>query len=222
MTINNLKTFITNEIKISTLVHGNKNKLKRPSLALLRCKLTFEIFELGLISVQNDFWNFRAWPYCGAKWLLKFSSLALLRCKLIFEIIELGLIAAQNDFWNFRAWPYCGANRLGLIAVHQCINIYKNVEILLFQRTWVACWVFPWRCRYFFGFHRSWWDFRGRSGTLARPRGLNPREIVLLGHATFYSNTISKHLQVFKKSFKTPKIRKSYLEHKFNFNHYDT
>ena len=24
------------------------------------------MFELGLIAVQNDFPNFRAWPYCGA------------------------------------------------------------------------------------------------------------------------------------------------------------
>ena len=32
----------------STLVHGNQAKPKCPSLALLRRKLTFEIFELGL------------------------------------------------------------------------------------------------------------------------------------------------------------------------------
>ena len=49
---------------ISTLVHGNKAKLKRSSLALLRCKMTFEIFELGLIAMRTDFSNFRAWPYC--------------------------------------------------------------------------------------------------------------------------------------------------------------
>ena len=75
--------------KICTLVHGNKAKQKRPGLALLRCKMTFQIFGLGLIAVQNDFSNFRAWPYCGAKWLSKFSGLALLRCKF--------------------AWPYCRA-----------------------------------------------------------------------------------------------------------------
>ena len=46
-----------------TLVHGNKAKLKYPIVALLWCKSTFEIFELGLIAVQNDFFNFRAWPY---------------------------------------------------------------------------------------------------------------------------------------------------------------
>ena len=43
---------------ISTLVHGNKAKLKRSSLALLRCKMTFEIFELVLITVQFTFPNF--------------------------------------------------------------------------------------------------------------------------------------------------------------------
>ena len=44
-----------NETLISTtLVHGNKAKLKRPSLALLRCKMTFEIFELGLIAGHNE------------------------------------------------------------------------------------------------------------------------------------------------------------------------
>ena len=75
--------------------------------------------ELGLIAVQNDFLNFRAWPYCGANCLSNFSSLAFLRCKSLFQIFELGIIAVQNVFSNFRAWPYCGAKRLGLIAVHQ-------------------------------------------------------------------------------------------------------
>ena len=37
---------------LTSLVHGNKAKLKRPSLALLRCKSKFEMFELGLIAVQ--------------------------------------------------------------------------------------------------------------------------------------------------------------------------
>ena len=49
-----------------TLVHGNKAKLKRATLALLRCKMTFEIFDLGLIAVQNDIQIFWAWPYCRA------------------------------------------------------------------------------------------------------------------------------------------------------------
>ena len=40
------------------LMHRNKAKLKRTSLALLRCKLTFEIFELGLIAVQIEYSNF--------------------------------------------------------------------------------------------------------------------------------------------------------------------
>ena len=34
------------------------------SFGLLRFLLTFKIFGLGLIAVQMDFWNFRAWPYC--------------------------------------------------------------------------------------------------------------------------------------------------------------
>ena len=40
-----------------TLVHGNKAKLKRLSLVLLRCKSKFEIFELGLIAVQIELFN---------------------------------------------------------------------------------------------------------------------------------------------------------------------
>ena len=90
-------------------MHGNKAKLKRPSLALLRCKMIFEIFELGLIAAQNEFKIFelgliaaqndsqilRAWPHCGEKSLEKFSSLALFRCKMTFEFFELALIAVQ-------------------------------------------------------------------------------------------------------------------------------
>ena len=40
------------------LMYGNKAKLKCPSLALLRCKMNFEIFELGLIAVQIKHLNF--------------------------------------------------------------------------------------------------------------------------------------------------------------------
>ena len=61
-----------------TLVHGNKAKLKPPSLALLRCKLTFEIFELDLIAVQNGFQIFRAWPYFGAN---RLDLIAMHQCK---------------------------------------------------------------------------------------------------------------------------------------------
>ena len=103
-------------------MQGNKGKLKRPSLASLRYKSKFEIFELGFITVQIKIRNFRAWPYCGAiiflkfqAWpyfgayeILKMSGLALLRYKSIFQILELGLIGVQTDFQNFRAWPYCG------------------------------------------------------------------------------------------------------------------
>ena len=54
-------------------MHGNRAKLKRPSLTSLRCKMTFEIFERGLIAVQSD-----------------------------FQIFERGLIAVQNDFQIFQ------------------------------------------------------------------------------------------------------------------------
>ena len=67
---------------------------------------------------------------------------------------------------------------------------------LPFRRMWEVCWVFPWRFRYFSGFRRSWSGSPGRIGTWARLHGPNPKEIALLGHATFYSNTISKHLNV--------------------------
>ena len=56
----------------------------------------FQIFELGLIAVQNEFWNFWALPYSGAKLLFKFSGLALLRCKTTFQIFGLGLIAVHQ------------------------------------------------------------------------------------------------------------------------------
>ena len=63
------------------ILHCNKAKLKNfKGLALMRCKSPFKIFELGLIAVQNDFSNFRAWSYCGANHFFKFSILALLRC----------------------------------------------------------------------------------------------------------------------------------------------
>ena len=62
-------SFFSKNPPTSTLVHGNKAKLKRPSLALLRCKMTFEILKLGLIALQNH-----------------------------FQIFELGLIAVQNEF----------------------------------------------------------------------------------------------------------------------------
>ena len=45
-------------MSLITLVHSIKVKLKRPSLALLRCKPNFSIFELGLISVQIKLSNF--------------------------------------------------------------------------------------------------------------------------------------------------------------------
>ena len=87
---------------------ANRNS-KFTSLALLRSKPKFEIFELGLIAeqieilelglivVQIGFQNFRAWPHCGENRNSKFSSLALLRCKLAFKIFELGLI--RNTFF---------------------------------------------------------------------------------------------------------------------------
>ena len=58
--------------QLSTLVHGNKAKLKRPSLALLRCQSKFEILVLGLIAVQIE-----------------------------IRIFEVGLIAVQTNYQNF-------------------------------------------------------------------------------------------------------------------------
>ena len=51
--------WISEWIYYFTLLHGNKVKLKRPSLAYLRWKSKFEIFELGRIAVQTNFQNFR-------------------------------------------------------------------------------------------------------------------------------------------------------------------
>ena len=68
-------SFFSKNPPTSTLVHGNKAKLKRPSLALLRCKMTFEIFELGLISVQIEHLIFLPWPYCGANRTIKNLSI---------------------------------------------------------------------------------------------------------------------------------------------------
>ena len=101
-------------------MQDNKAKLNRTSLGLLRCKPKSEIFELGLILVQIEIWNFRFWPYWGANWNSTFSSLALLWCKSEFDIFERGLIVVQIGIRHFRAWPYNGTNRLGLIDVLQC------------------------------------------------------------------------------------------------------
>ena len=130
----NSQSFLNLNWEKTTLVHGNKAKLKRPSLALLQCILTFEIFEHGLIAVQITLkfsslallrWKslFRAWPYCDANRTFEFSSLALLRFKLnFFEFLSLALLRCILTFEfsslallrcksNFRAWPYCSANR---------------------------------------------------------------------------------------------------------------
>ena len=49
--------------------------------------MTFEIFELGLIAVQNEFQNFRAWPYCGAN---RLGLIAVHQCNYdIFSLIFL-------------------------------------------------------------------------------------------------------------------------------------
>ena len=75
----------------------------------MRCKLTFEIFELGLIAVQNDISNFRAWPYCRAPVYLFGDMLLLLGKGLIFEgvktidvvfggVVVFGEIIARDQF----------------------------------------------------------------------------------------------------------------------------
>ena len=56
---------------------------KFSSLALLRCKSKFSIFELGLIAVQTDF---------------KIFELGLIAVQTDFKIFELGLIAVQIGF----------------------------------------------------------------------------------------------------------------------------
>ena len=58
--------------------------------------MTFEIFELGLIAVEIEHFNFRAGPYCCANRTFKFLILAILRCKSKFLICELGLIAVHQ------------------------------------------------------------------------------------------------------------------------------
>ena len=71
---------------IFILMHGNKAKLKRSSLALLRCKFFSEFLSLAIHANEN---------LNDANETLKISGLALLRCKLTFQIFEFGHIAAQ-------------------------------------------------------------------------------------------------------------------------------
>ena len=127
--------------KTDTLVHANKAKLKFLSLALLRCKSNFQIFELGLIAVHKKYskfqgWpycgathffsNFRGWPYCGANQTFKFLRLALLRCIKNIQNFRVSLIAVQLIFFDISrlALLQCKLTfkifELGLIAVHQC------------------------------------------------------------------------------------------------------
>ena len=56
-TFKNLSMKKFHAYKKYTGVYVNKVKLNRPSLALLRCKPKSDIFELGLIALQNDFQN---------------------------------------------------------------------------------------------------------------------------------------------------------------------
>ena len=89
-------------------MHGNKAKLKRPGLASLRCKMTFQIFGLGLIAMQNEFSKFSSLAILRSKINFQIFRLRIIVVQNDFQIFELGLIAVQNDFSNFRAWPYCG------------------------------------------------------------------------------------------------------------------
>ena len=57
---------------------GAKWHFRFSGLALLWCKMTFQIFGLGLIEVQNDLPNIRAWPYCGAN---KLGLIAMHQCR---------------------------------------------------------------------------------------------------------------------------------------------
>ena len=73
-------------------MHGNKAKLKRPSLALLRFKITFEIFELGLIAVQNEFQVFELGPIAVQ---IRF---ALLPCTSVLKMKVLTRMYLKTDF----------------------------------------------------------------------------------------------------------------------------
>ena len=111
------------------LVHGNKARLKGRSLALLRCKPNFLIFELGLNAVQIEFSDFRAWPYCGANQIFRLSSLALFRWKSNFLIFELGLISVKIELFNIWAWPYYGANRIFKFSSFALLRCKSNFLI---------------------------------------------------------------------------------------------
>ena len=80
-------------------MHGNKVKLKCPSFALLWCKMTVEIFELGLIAVQNDFQIFRAGPYCGAN---RLGLIDVHQCSTQDNLLFLTF----QDSWNPRRFNY--------------------------------------------------------------------------------------------------------------------
>ena len=116
----------------TTLVHGNKAQLKRPSLALLRCKSKFEIFELGLIAVKIELFNFWSWPYCGANWTFQFLILALLRCISNIRNFTLGLIAVRINFSKFQALPFCGAkwlSKFSTLALFRCKLTFRILEL---------------------------------------------------------------------------------------------
>ena len=76
------------------LVHGNKAKVKLLSLALLRCKSLFQIFELGLIAVQIEIRNIRPWPFFAAN---TFGLLVnLLTCTSVIFFIQ----KTHHDFYT--------------------------------------------------------------------------------------------------------------------------
>ena len=58
-----------------------------------------------LIEVHIKYYKFQASPFCGA-----------------------------NHILNFRAEPNCDANRLGLIAVHKCISVTANRNIIMIMK----------------------------------------------------------------------------------------
>ena len=95
-------------------MHANKAKLKRPSLALLRFKITFEIFELGLIAVQNEFQVFELDPIAVQ------IRLALLPCTSVLKMKVLTRMYLKTDFWG----------RLGIKISERRSKEYLKMKLL--------------------------------------------------------------------------------------------
>ena len=68
---------------------------------IIRCNLTLKNFEIGLIAVQIDFQNFRAWPYCDAN---RLGLIAVHQCTFEdSENYEFRLRSAEVTTKSYRA-----------------------------------------------------------------------------------------------------------------------